>query len=226
MRSKNVCLTIVAALAVIGSIGFVDTAHAHAFVPQGSASGLGGSYLSGKSASPAGGQGSPYLTGRSASLSFGQGTPYLSGQGVSSPSEPGVSSPSGRGASHVAPPREGTTGNVVVAEAERWIGSHNMTGMAGPWCADAVSFWLRRTGHRPLANRTVSSAFGYGPRLTGPQVGALAVISTRHHWAGHIGVVASIGADGSIRLISGNWGHRVAATVISRRAVVAFVGVK
>ncbi len=225
MRSKKVCLTVAATLAVIGSTGFVDTALAHAFVPQGSASDLGErANLSGKSASLAGGQ-SSYLTGRSASFSFGQGTPYLSGQGVSSLSEPGVSSPSGRGASHVAPPRGGTTGNVVVAEAERWMGSHNMTGMAGPWCADAVSFWLRRTGHRPLANRTVSSAFGYGPRLAGPQVGALAVISTRHHWAGHIGVVASIGLDGSIRLISGNWGHRVAATVISRRAVVAFVGV-
>jgi uncharacterized protein (TIGR02594 family) len=118
------------------------------------------------------------------------------------------------------------TGSSVTAEAARWIGSRNMTGMAGPWCADAVSFWLRRTGHRPLANRMVSSALAYGPRLAGPQVGALAVIGTRRGWAGHVGVVEGVEPNGSIRLISGNWGHRVAESVISRGAVIAFVRVE
>ena len=116
-------------------------------------------------------------------------------------------------------------GGSVIAEASRWIGSRNMTGMAGPWCADAVSFWLRRSGHRPLANRMVASALAYGPRLSGPRVGALAVIRTWRGAAGHVGLVEGIEPDGSIRLISGNWGHRVAQSVVARGTVLAFVEV-
>jgi uncharacterized protein (TIGR02594 family) len=123
-------------------------------------------------------------------------------------------------------PAPARAGGDVLAEAKRWLGSGNMTGMAGPWCADAVSFWLRRTGHRPLANRLVASALNYGPRLSGPQLGALAVIRTRRGWAGHVGFVSGVEPDGSIRLISGNWGHRVADAIISRTAVVAFVEVR
>lgn len=123
-------------------------------------------------------------------------------------------------------PARSPAGGDAVAEATRWLGSGNMTGMAGPWCADAVSFWLRRTGHRPLASRLVASALDYGPRLAGPQVGALAVIRTRRGWAGHVGFVAGVEPDGSIRLISGNWGHRVADAIIPRNAVMAFVEVR
>jgi len=118
-----------------------------------------------------------------------------------------------------------SVGGDVLAEAARWIGSGNMTGMSGPWCADAVSFWLRRTGHRPLANRMVASALAYGPRLSGPKVGALAVIGSRRGWAGHVGVVQGVEPDGSISLISGNWGHRVAQSIVPRYSVVAFVEV-
>lgn len=117
-------------------------------------------------------------------------------------------------------------GSDVLAEATRWLGSGNMTGMAGPWCADAVSFWLRRTGHRPLANRLVASALDYGPRLAGPRVGAIAVIRTRRGSAGHVGLVEGVEPDGSIRLVSGNWGHRVAQAIVSRNAVTAFVEVR
>ncbi len=123
------------------------------------------------------------------------------------------------------PQARSRAGSDVLAEADRWLGSGNMTGMAGPWCADAVSFWLRRTGHRPLANRMVASALNYGPRLSGPKVGALAVISTRRGWAGHVGVVEGIEPDGSIRVISGNWGRRVAHAIVPRRTIVAFVDV-
>ncbi len=123
-------------------------------------------------------------------------------------------------------PAPASGGSDIVAEAARWLGSGNMTGMAGPWCADAVSFWLKRTGHRPLANRLVASALDYGPRLAAPKVGALAVIRTRRGWAGHVGIVEAIEPDGSIRLISGNWGRRVAQAVIARNTVVAFVEVR
>lgn len=118
------------------------------------------------------------------------------------------------------------SGGDVIAEAARWIGARNMTGKPGPWCASFASYVLRRTGRAPLASDRVSSAMSYGRRLPGPQVGALAVVSTRYGYEGHVGFVAGVNADGSIRLISGNWGRRVGDASISRRTVVAFVEVR
>lgn len=114
----------------------------------------------------------------------------------------------------------------VVAEAERWLGSRNMTGKGGPWCAHFASYVLQRTGHRPLANGMASSALGYGRRLAEPRVGALAVVTTRIGYAAHVGFVSGVRSDGSIELVSGNWGHRVSDAPFPRRSVVAFVDVR
>ncbi len=113
-----------------------------------------------------------------------------------------------------------------LAEAGRWIGSGKFTALPGPWCADAISVWLSASGRAPLANRMAASALSYGPRLAGPQVGALAVMRTRRGWAGHVGFVEGIEPDGSILLLSGNWRHRVALSIVPRRMVVAFVEVR
>lgn len=113
----------------------------------------------------------------------------------------------------------------VVSEARRWLGSGNMTGLRGPWCAEFASFVLRRTGHAPLPNAMAGSALSYGRRLPGPQVGALAVIGGRRG-AGHVGFVSGINPDGSIQLLSGNWGRRVSNASISRRSVLAYVEVR
>ncbi len=114
----------------------------------------------------------------------------------------------------------------VVAEAERWLGSRNMTGKSGPWCAHFASYVLQRTGHRPLANGMASSALSYGRRLSEPRVGALAVVTTRIGYAAHVGFVSGVRSDGSIELISGNWGRRVSDAPFPRRSVVAFVDVR
>jgi len=128
-------------------------------------------------------------------------------------------------ATRIASDDGGRAGDVI-AEAARWIGSGNITGKPGPWRASFANFVLRRTGRPPLGNDIVSSALGYGKRLSGPRVGALAVLSTRRGCAGHAGFVAGVNADDSIRLISGNWGRRVADATISQRQVVAFVEVR
>ncbi len=114
----------------------------------------------------------------------------------------------------------------MVAEAERWLGSRNMTGKGGPWRARFASYVLQRTGRRPLANGLASSALAYGNRLPGPKIGALAVVTTRIGYAAHVGFVASVSADGSIDLISGNGGRRMSDAPIPPRAVVAFVDVR
>lgn len=117
-------------------------------------------------------------------------------------------------------------GGDVVAEAARWIGSGKFTRLPGPWCADAVNAWLERSGHRPMDGRMASSALAYGPRLGRPEVGALAVLGGRRGGAYHVGIVSGVGSDGSVRLISGNWGRRVAEAVVPRRMVIAFVAVR
>jgi uncharacterized protein (TIGR02594 family) len=112
----------------------------------------------------------------------------------------------------------------IVAEAMRFVGAGNVTGMRGAWCADYASMILRRTGRHPLANRTVSAALAYGPRVGQPKPGDLVVINTRAGYAQHVGFFA--GWDhGQVLMVSGNWRHRVGVAPISRGAVAAFIGV-
>jgi uncharacterized protein (TIGR02594 family) len=114
------------------------------------------------------------------------------------------------------------SGSALVAEALRFDGAGKFTRLPGPWCADAVSFWLTRIGKRPLPNRMAVSALAYGPHVADPQPGDLAVLRGAREWAGHVGVVVAAHGD-AIEIISGNWSHRVARSIVSRRSVVAFV---
>ena len=104
----------------------------------------------------------------------------------------------------------------IVAEAERYLGAGNVTGTRGPWCADYISFVLKRTGHRPLANRMAYAALSYGPHVARPKPGDLVVLR------GHVGIVVA-DQGRTVRIVSGNWSHRVAYGVVSRAAVIAFV---
>jgi uncharacterized protein (TIGR02594 family) len=115
------------------------------------------------------------------------------------------------------------SGSDLAAEAARYVGAGKFTGLPGAWCADAVSFWLKATGRRPLADRMAASALRYGPHVAEPRPGDLVVMATRRGSAGHVGVVEAVEADGSIAIVSGNWGDRVARGVISRRQATAFV---
>ncbi len=118
------------------------------------------------------------------------------------------------------------TGSDLVAEAARYVGSGKFTPFAGPWCADSVSAWLRATGRPPLASRMAAAALTYGPHVSNPSPGDLVVMKTRRGYAGHVGVVEGVNADGSIAIISGNWSRHVARGVISRGVVTAFVSVR
>ena len=77
------------------------------------------------------------------------------------------------------------TTSPILAEAARWLGRGNMTGTVGPWCADAVSFWLRRTGHAGLPGRLAMDGLRAGPRVASPKPGDLAVIAgtSRCSWS-------------------------------------------
>lgn len=116
-------------------------------------------------------------------------------------------------------------GSAIVAEAMRFLGGGNPTGTGyHNWCADYTSMVLRKTGHRPLANRMAASALSYGPHVRDPRPGDLVVMATRRGYASHVGFFG--GWDhGRVVLVSGNWGHRVARALVSARSVVAFVRV-
>jgi uncharacterized protein (TIGR02594 family) len=111
-------------------------------------------------------------------------------------------------------------GSDLVAEARRWIGT-NPTGWAHVWCGRFMNFVLERTGRRGSGSNLAVSFAHYGRRISGPQVGAIAVMGRRG--GGHVGVVSGIDAHGNPILISGNHGHRVAEAVYPRGRIFAYV---
>jgi uncharacterized protein (TIGR02594 family) len=112
-------------------------------------------------------------------------------------------------------------GGSVVAEARRWIGT-NPTGRSALWCAHFMNFVLQRSGHSGSGSGLASSFASYGKRISGPQVGAIAVMS-RGRRGGHVGVVSGIDAQGNPIIISGNHGRRVGESTYSRGRVYAYV---
>ena len=61
----------------------------------------------------------------------------------------------------------------------------------------------------------------YGRRVSGPQIGAIAVMGRRG--GGHVGVVSGIDANGNPIVVSGNNGNRVREMPISRGRIYAYV---
>lgn len=108
----------------------------------------------------------------------------------------------------------------VVAEARRYIGG-NPTGRSRLWCARFMNMVLKRAGHRGTGSDMARSFAHYGRRVSGPQVGAIAVMGRRG--GGHVGVVSGIDRRGNPIIVSGNHGHRVAESVYPRGRIHAYV---
>ena len=85
-----------------------------------------------------------------------------------------------------------------------------------------MNFVLERSGHRGSGSGLARSFASYGTRVSGPQVGAIAVMS-RGKRGGHVGVVSGIDANGNPIIISGNHGRRVAEAVYPRGRIYAYV---
>jgi uncharacterized protein (TIGR02594 family) len=107
----------------------------------------------------------------------------------------------------------------LVAEARRYIGG-NPTGRRSLWCGAFMDMILKRTGHKGGGNLARAYA-NYGPRVSGPQVGAIAVMARKG--GGHVGVVSGIDQSGNPIIISGNHGRRVAESTYSRGRILAYV---
>jgi uncharacterized protein (TIGR02594 family) len=108
----------------------------------------------------------------------------------------------------------------VVAEARRYIGG-NPTSRGSLWCARFMNMVLQHTGHRGTGSDMASSFAHYGQRVSGPQVGAIAVMGRRG--GGHVGIITGIDASGNPIMISGNNGNRVREAPVSRGRIYAYV---
>jgi uncharacterized protein (TIGR02594 family) len=109
----------------------------------------------------------------------------------------------------------------VVAEARRYLGG-NPTGRGSLWCARFMNLVLQHSGYRGTGSDMASSFAHYGQRVSGPQVGAIAVMS-RGRGGGHVGIITGIDASGNPIMISGNNGNRVREAPISRGRIYAYV---
>src|SRR5215475_13812653 len=67
----------------------------------------------------------------------------------------------------------------VVAEARRYLGGGNPTGRSTLWCARFMNMVLEHTGHRGTGSDMAASFAHYGHRVSGPEVGAIAVMARR-----------------------------------------------
>jgi uncharacterized protein (TIGR02594 family) len=113
----------------------------------------------------------------------------------------------------------GVTSDALVSEARKYIGT-NPTGRGSLWCGAFMDLVLKRTGHAGGGNLASGYAH-YGTRVSGPQVGAIAVMG--RHGGGHVGVVSGIDANGNPIIISGNHNHTTAESVYPRGRIAAYV---
>src|SRR5262245_14217216 len=124
-----------------------------------------------------------------------------------------------RARSHTNSAYGGATSNALVTEARRYIGT-NPTGRGNLWCGAFMDLVLKRTGHAGGGN--LASAYArYGTRVSGPQVGAIAVMGRRG--GGHVGVVSGIDPNGNPIIVSGNHNHTVAESVYPAGRIHAYV---
>jgi uncharacterized protein (TIGR02594 family) len=113
----------------------------------------------------------------------------------------------------------GFGGSSLVADARRYLGT-NPTGRRSLWCGAFMDKVLRDTGHRGGGN-LAKGYLNYGTRVSGPQVGAIAVMGRRG--GGHVGVVSGVDANGNPIVISGNHNRTVAESVYPRHRIIAYV---
>jgi uncharacterized protein (TIGR02594 family) len=121
--------------------------------------------------------------------------------------------------SHLNSAYGGFTTNSLVTEARKYIGT-NPTGRSSLWCGAFMDMVLRRTGHKGGGNLALGYSH-YGHRVSGPQVGAIAVMG--RHGGGHVGVISGIDANGNPIIVSGNHNHTVAESVYPRSRISAYV---
>src|SRR2546421_10893092 len=153
---------------------------------------------------------------RSAALIQGRGFADIQAS-FATPARSTFSSPETAGAMATS---SGLSSSSLVSEARRYLGG-NPTGRGSLWFARFMNMVLQHTGHHGTGSDMANSFAHYGQRISGPQVGAIAVMGRRG--GGHVGIITGIDAQGNPIMISGNNGNRVREAPISRGRIYAYV---
>jgi uncharacterized protein (TIGR02594 family) len=107
----------------------------------------------------------------------------------------------------------------LIADARKYIGT-NPTHRGSLWCGAFMDMVLKETGHTGGGNLARGYA-NYGTRVSGPQVGAIAVMGRAG--GGHVGIVTGVDASGNPIILSGNHNHTVAEAVYPHSRIYAYV---
>lgn len=108
-----------------------------------------------------------------------------------------------------------------ISVARQYMGT-NPTKRRSLWCAEFLNFVLQRSGMKGTSSAMARSFVDYGQRISGPRVGAIAVIN-RGGSAGHVGIVTGIDSNGNPILLSGNHNNTVAEAPYPAKRVIAYV---
>src|SRR3989344_5606695 len=104
----------------------------------------------------------------------------------------------------ISQPPSMTFGSSLVTEARKYLGT-NPTGRGSLWCGAFMDLVLKRTGHKGGGN--LASAYArYGTRVSGPRVGAIAVMGRQG--GGHVGIVTGVDPNGNPIVLSRNTWNR------------------
>jgi uncharacterized protein (TIGR02594 family) len=112
-------------------------------------------------------------------------------------------------------------GLALIAEARKYLNT-NPTHRSRLWCAAFMNFILAKLGYPGTHSDLARSFVHYGRRISGPRIGAIAVLS-RGKEGGHVGIVTGVDKHGNPILISGNFNRRVGIGVHPRSRVLAYV---
>lgn len=104
----------------------------------------------------------------------------------------------------------------ILAEAKRYIGEGNPTGLHKRWCKAFVNMVLRKTGHAVDRSARAIDGLHLGYRVSNPQPGDIAVMPH------HITFFAGWGGRGFYG-IGGNQGRSVRMSNFSTSQVIAFI---
>jgi uncharacterized protein (TIGR02594 family) len=153
----------------------------------------------------------------------GQPYPFVDGQGETAQAVAAqgrrASTKSAKLAHHASDAFGGFTSNSLVSEARKYIGT-NPTGRGSLWCGAFMDMVLKHSGYKGGGNLAKAYAH-YGTRISGPQVGAIAVMS--RNGGGHVGIVSGIDPNGNPIIISGNHHRTTAESVYPAGRIMAYV---
>jgi len=111
----------------------------------------------------------------------------------------------------------GGFGGDLISEARRYLGT-NPTNRSTLWCGAFVDVVLQKTGHKP-GSALAAAYLNYGPRVSGPQPGAIAIFNG----GSHVGIVSGVDSNGNPIIISGNVNRTTTEQAFARNRITAYV---